>query len=118
MIRNNSVTYAGTLGGLLLVLMGLLGFCVPKLMGVPFSPLLNLMHLASGIAAAYFGLKCTSLAAGRTFCMSIGVLYSGFGLANLVLGGLGNTLLYGIVGAGFITAAVLQPLRSTRYSPR
>lgn len=116
MIRNNIVTYAGTLGGVLLVLIGLLGFCFPNFLGVHLSPMLNLVHLATGALAVYFGLKSTSLGAGRTFCMAIGVLYSLLGLSGFVVGGLGNTLVYLTLGAGFVAAAILQPLPSNTHS--
>ncbi len=118
MIRNNIVTYATTLGGALLVLVGLLGFCFPKFLGLHLSAVISLVHLASGVVALYFGLKSTSLTAARTFCTAIGALYSLAGLAAFLFLGSGDTLIYFALGAGFVIAALMQPLPSTIDSPR
>ena len=112
MIKNNIVTYAATLGGVLLVSVGLLGFCFSG-----FSSL-HLSAVTSGVLALYFGLKATSPAAVRLFCTGIGVLYSLAGLVGFVMGGLGDPLMHVTLGAGFIAAALIQPMRSTIYAPR
>ncbi len=118
MIRNNIVTYAATLGGALLVLVGLFGFCFPNLLGLHLSVLISLVHLASGLAALYFGLKSTSLTAARTFCTAIGALYSLAGLAAFLYLGSGDALIYGALGAGFVIAALIQPLPATIHLNR
>lgn len=118
MIRNNIITYAAILEGSLLVLVAVVGFCLPNFLGLKPSPLLNLAHLAFGLMALYFGLKCPSLTAARSFCWAVGSLYSLGGVAGFVFPGLGNTLLYSALGAGFVAAALMQPLPSTIYSSR
>jgi hypothetical protein len=118
MIRNNIVTYAAILGGTLLVLVGCFGFCLSNLFGLHLSVFMNLVHLASGLVALYFGLKSTSLTAARRFCVIIGAFYSLAGLAGFLFLGLGNTLIYFALGAGFVIAALMQPLPSAVYSPR
>jgi hypothetical protein len=118
MIKNNIITYAATLGGVLLVSVGLLGFCFPDFLGLHLSAVTNLVHLTSGVLALYFGLKATSPAAARFFCMGIGLLYSLAGLVGFVMGGVGDPLVHVTVGVGFVAAALIQPLRSTIYAPR
>jgi len=125
MIRNNIVTYAGTVGGLLLVLAGLLGFVTPNLLGLHLNALTSLAHLASGILALYFGLKSPSLFAARTFCQVIGFVYAFAGLVGLV-----NALSMGsgeagrqiaqhaahlMLGIAFMAAAMVQPLRPAGF---
>ena len=53
------VTRTTTLGGALLLVVGLLGFAVPGFMGMHLSALHNVVFLLSGAAAIYFGLKAT-----------------------------------------------------------
>jgi hypothetical protein len=107
MIRNNIVTYTTTLGGTVLVLMGLFGFCFPDVLGFHFSFGMNLVHLASGVSAFHLGLASTSLATARTFCLGIGVFYSVVGLAGFDVGGLSKPLVDVLAGAGFIAAAIM-----------
>ena len=118
MIKNNIVTYAATLGGVLLVSIGLLGFCFSGFSGLHLSAVTNLVHLTSGLLALSVGLKATSPAAVRLFCTGIGVLYSLAGLVGFVMGGLGDPVMHVTLGAGFIAAALIQPMRSTIYAPR
>jgi len=99
-------------------LVGLIGFCFPNILGLHLSPFFNLVNLTSGLVAVYFGLKSTSLTVVRTFCVAIGALYSLAGLAGFLFLGLGSTLIYFGLGAGFVIAAWVQPLPSTIYSPR
>jgi hypothetical protein len=80
------ITRATAFGGAFLVLLGLVGFVVPGFLGMHLSALHNVLHLLSGAAAIYFGLK-TSEAAGRTFCVVFGALYGLLGLAGFVAGG-------------------------------
>src|ERR1051325_513438 len=98
MIRNNIVTYAATLAGTFLVLLGMLGFCFPNLLGLHLSVLIDLMHLASGLVALYFALWCRSVISARTFCVASGALYSLAGLAGSLFFGFGSESIYFAVG--------------------
>ncbi|MHC1765703.1 MAG: hypothetical protein AB9869_15625 [Verrucomicrobiia bacterium] len=118
MIRSNTVTYALTLGGSLLLLIGLFGSFFPNFMGLHLSAFVNLAHLASGFVALFFGLTSTSQTAARTTCVAIGTFYSLAGLAGFLFLGLGDALIYFALGAGFVTAALMQPLPSAVYSAR
>jgi len=80
-----------TILGLFLVAVGLIGFAVPGFMGMNLTVAHNLLHLASGAAALYFGRK-NSPTVARTFCIVFGTLYGLLGLAGLLAGGPDNTL--------------------------
>jgi len=88
--RNSMVTKTTTFGGALLVVTGLLGFIAPGFMGMHLSEAHNVVFLLSGALAIYFGLMATQ-AAGRTFCLVFGAVYSLLGLAGFVAGGAGYT---------------------------
>jgi hypothetical protein len=85
------VTKTTTFGGAFLVVVGLLGFVAPGLMGMHLSALHNVVLLLSGAAAIYFGLKATA-AAGRTFCIVFGAACGLLGLVGFVAGGTNYTL--------------------------
>ena len=72
-----------TLLGVVFILVGLVGFAAPNLLGAHFTPIHNVIHLVSGAIALFLGLK-GSLSAARMFCLIFGVVY----------------LLLGIVGFG------------------
>ena len=80
-----------TIGGIVLIGAGLLGFLAPGLMGMHLTAAHNLVHLVSGALALYFGLKGT-VAAARTFCIAFGALYGLLGLVGFVAGGADHTL--------------------------
>ncbi|HEV2761936.1 MAG TPA: DUF4383 domain-containing protein [Pyrinomonadaceae bacterium] len=77
-----------TLLGAVFILVGIVGFLAPGLLGMHLSPLHNVVHLVSGAAALYLGLKGT-LAAAKTFCLAFGVVYLLLGVAGFLLGGAG-----------------------------
>src|SRR5688572_10669819 len=68
--------------GALLILVGTLGFGVQSLLGMHLGPVHNVIHLASGALALYFGLKGT-LSAARIFCLAFGGVYALLGLIGL-----------------------------------
>jgi hypothetical protein len=118
-----------TIGGIVLIGAGLLGFLVPGFMGMHLTAAHNLVHLVSGAVALYFGLKGT-LTAARTFCIAFGALYGLLGLAGFVAGGADHTLtlipgqlvlgtmdhvVHLIVGAVFLAVAFAQ--RSAAVMP-
>jgi len=87
MVTNIIVTKTATLGGALLVVVGLLGFAAPGFMGMHLSALHNVLLLLSGVVAIYFGVKATP-AAARAFCLVFGMLYGLLGMAGFVAGGM------------------------------
>jgi hypothetical protein len=130
MIKDNVGTYAATVGGVILIGIGLLFFWFPGLLGLYPGVVVNLAHLASGVGALYVGLNSTSLARLRVFCLGLGALYGVAALVGLIFGGPGNTptilsghlglprmvdLLHLILSAGFIWAGMVQPLTTTMH---
>lgn len=74
-----------TLLGVVFILVGLLGFGVPGLLGAHLSPAHNIVHLASGAIALYLGLK-GSLSATKLFCLVFGVVYLLLGVVGFLAG--------------------------------
>ncbi len=75
-----------TILGVAFILVGLLGFVAPGMMGMHLNVVHNLVHLISGALALYLGLRGT-LAAARTFCIAFGAVYALLGIAGYLLGG-------------------------------
>ena len=75
-----------TILGVVFLLVGILGFVAPGMLGMHLSVAHNLVHIISGAIALYLGLKGT-LAAARTFCLVFGVVYLLLGVAGFLLGG-------------------------------
>jgi uncharacterized membrane protein HdeD (DUF308 family) len=75
-----------TILGVIFLVVGLLGFAVPNLMGMHLSPLHNIVHLVSGALALYFGLKGTWESA-KAFCIVFGIVYGVLGIAGFLFGG-------------------------------
>ena len=122
MNTNVIVTKTATFGGALLAVVGLLGFIAPGFMGMHLSAAHNVVFLLSGALAIYFGLIATQ-AAGRTFCIVFGTVYSLLGLAGFFAGGAGYTftlipgalvlgtmdhLMHLILGAVFLSVGWVQ----------
>jgi hypothetical protein len=74
-----------TIAGVVFIVVGLAGFAIPDLLGTHLSLVHNVIHLVSGAAALYFGLKGTE-AAARTFCRVFGVVYLLLGVVGFALG--------------------------------
>ena len=74
-----------TILGVVFILVGLLGFVMPNVLGMHLNTTHNLIHLISGAAALYLGLA-GSLAAARTFCLAFGAVYLLLGIAGFLLG--------------------------------
>jgi hypothetical protein len=74
-----------TLLGVVFLLVGLIGFAVPDLMGAHLSPAHNVIHLVSGAISLYLGLK-GSLSAAKTFGLAFGAVYLLLGVAGFALG--------------------------------
>ena len=78
--------------GAVFVLVGLLGFVTPHIMGMHLSAAHNIIHLASGVIALYLGLAGT-LSAARLFCLIFGAVYLLLGLAGFLMGSGSDRLL-------------------------
>ena len=81
--------------GAVFVLAGLIGFFAPGLAGLHLSTVHNLIHLASGAAALYFGLSAT-LSAARLFGIVFGAVYLLLGLVGFLLGTPGTPTMAGM----------------------
>ena len=74
-----------TILGIGFLLVGLLGFVMPGLLGAHLSIAHNLVHIVSGAAALWLGLKGSPQAA-KTFCVVFGAVYLLLGVAGFVAG--------------------------------
>ena len=78
-----------TIIGVAFLLVGIIGFVVPGPAGFHLSPAHNLIHLVSGAASLYFGLRGT-LAGARLFCIAFGAVYGLLGIVGFLAGGPGT----------------------------
>ena len=74
-----------TVLGVAFILVGIVGFLAPGLLGMHLSLTHNIVHLLSGAVALYLGLKGT-LSAARLFCLVFGVVYLLLGVIGFVAG--------------------------------
>lgn len=74
-----------TILGVVFILVGLLGFVMPGVLGMHLNTTHNLVHLISGAAALYLGLAGT-LSAARMFCLVFGAVYLLLGVVGFALG--------------------------------
>lgn len=74
-----------TILGIAFILAGLLGIIAPGVLGLHTSMAHNLVHLISGAAALYLGLRGT-LAAARLFCLVFGAVYLLLGVVGYLIG--------------------------------
>ena len=74
-----------TILGVVFLLVGILGFVMPHLLGAHLSTIHNVIHLVSGAIALWIGLKGTASAA-KNFCIVFGAVYLLLGIAGFVLG--------------------------------
>ena len=85
--------------GVVFLLVGLIGFAKPDLMGTHLSLLHNIVHIASGAVALYLGFAGT-LAAARLFCLVFGAVYLLLAILGFALGGPGVPTVPGMAGMG------------------
>ena len=71
--------------GIVLLLVGIVGFVSHDLLGAHFNFAHNIVHVVSGALALYFGFVASS-AAARTFCLAFGTVYLLLGLVGYFLG--------------------------------
>jgi hypothetical protein len=75
-----------TILGVVFILVGLLGFAMPGLLGAHLSLVHNIVHLVSGALSLWLGLKGTPSGA-KTFCLIFGLVYLLLGICGFLLGG-------------------------------
>jgi Domain of unknown function (DUF4383) len=71
--------------GVVLLLVGVIGFVAPRLLGAHLFPAHNGVHIVSGIIALYFGFAGT-LSAAKIFSLVFGVVYLALGILGMALG--------------------------------
>ena len=74
-----------TILGIAFLLVGVLGFVMPELLGLHLSLVHNVIHLVTGAVSLWLGLK-GSPSAAKTFCLVFGAVYVLLGIAGFVLG--------------------------------
>jgi preprotein translocase subunit Sss1 len=84
-----------TLVGVVFLLVGIVGFIAPHLLGAHLSMAHNLVHIISGALALYFGLKGT-LAQAKLFCIVFGIVYALLGVVGFIAGSKGNFTIPGM----------------------
>jgi hypothetical protein len=75
-----------TILGIGFLLVGIVGFVAPAVLGMHLSPAHNVVHLLTGAVSLYLGLK-GSPGAARSFCIAFGAVYLLLGVAGFVAGG-------------------------------
>jgi preprotein translocase subunit Sss1 len=74
-----------TILGIGFLLVGILGFVMPSMLGMHLTVAHHIIHLATGAVSLWLGLK-GSPSAARTFCISFGAVYLLLGVAGFVIG--------------------------------
>jgi hypothetical protein len=74
-----------TILGVLFLLVGILGFVAPNLLGAHLTLAHNIIHLVSGAISLWLGLKGTASGA-KTFCIVFGAVYLLLGICGFLLG--------------------------------
>jgi hypothetical protein len=74
-----------TILGIGFLLVGILGFIAPEMLGMHLSVTHDVVHLVSGALAVWIGLK-GSPSAAKTFCVLFGAVYLLLGVAGFVAG--------------------------------
>jgi hypothetical protein len=78
-----------TILGIGFLLVGVLGFVVPDILGMHLSMVHSIVHLATGAVALWLGLK-GSASAAKTFCVVFGAVYVLLGIAGFAFGTAGD----------------------------
>ncbi|HEX2059147.1 MAG TPA: DUF4383 domain-containing protein [Thermoanaerobaculia bacterium] len=74
-----------TILGIAFLLVGVLGFVMPDLLGAHLTLAHNIIHLVTGAISLWIGLKGTPSGA-RTFCIVFGAVYLLLGVAGFLFG--------------------------------
>ena len=86
--------------GVVLLLVGVIGFAAPRLLSAHLSPAHNGVHIVSGIIALYFGFAGT-LAGAKIFSLVFGVVYLALGILGMALG-VGDDRMWHPIGTGVL----------------
>jgi uncharacterized membrane protein HdeD (DUF308 family) len=90
--ENMAKTFCKILG-VVMLLVGLIGFISPNFAGFHLTPMHNVVHLLTAAIALYLGFKGT-FGAARTFCLAFGALY----LLLAIIGFTAPNVIGGIIG--------------------
>jgi hypothetical protein len=71
--------------GVVFLLVGVVGFAAPTLLGAHLTPPHNVVHIVSGVIALYFGFA-GSLSGAKAFALIFGLVYLGLGFLGLTFG--------------------------------
>lgn len=71
--------------GVVFLLVGVVGFAAPNLLGAHLTPPHNVVHIVSGVIALYFGFAGT-LSGAKLFSLVFGVVYLALGILGMALG--------------------------------
>jgi Domain of unknown function (DUF4383) len=74
-----------TLLGVIFIIVGIVGFFSPNLLGAHLGKAHNAVHLVSGVVSLYFGMK-GSLSAAKQFCLIFGIVYGLLGVVGYFVG--------------------------------
>ena len=74
-----------TLVGVVFIVVGIVGFFSPNILGAHLGKAHNVVHLVSGAISLYLGTKGT-LAAARRFCIVFGLIYGLLGVVGYFVG--------------------------------
>lgn len=80
--------------GIVLLLVGIVGFLLPSVLGMHLTFIHNLVHLATALVALYFGFAASPRAAS-SFCQVFGVVYLLVGVLGFVFPTIVVSLLMG-----------------------
>jgi Domain of unknown function (DUF4383) len=75
--------------GVVFLLVGIIGFVKPDLLGAHLSMAHNMVHIISGILALYFGFA-GSLSGARGFALAFGAVYLLLGIVGFIMGSPGT----------------------------
>jgi hypothetical protein len=91
--------------GVVLLIVGLIGFAVPDLLGLHLTPIHNIVHLVTAAIALYLGFAGSPEGA-KTFCAVFGAIYLLLGILGFAAPG----VVASIIGhPGPVTSADLTP---------
>jgi preprotein translocase subunit Sss1 len=123
-----------TILGIGFLLVGILGFVMPGLLGAHLTLAHNIIHIVSGAISLWIGLK-GSASAAKTFCLVFGAVYLLLGIVGFALGtgsdrmftvipgqlmlGTVDHVIHVVLGAvflvgAFMTRAVIAPATASR----